>query len=165
MIAALIEASHYCDSPEGRVELARMLAQPEYFDVKRTLLRNGLVGPFDTGPERRAIKDFVIFDARRSGAPTRVKGRWVFDMVQSITGLGVHPNLRTAIIPKIFREDIYRQACRLASIPANPESSQDQGPVPTPPPLQARPGAHRPERMSLALAPNCRSVPELESAF
>lgn len=113
MIAALIEASRFCDQPENRPELARMLAQPQYFDVDRTLLANALVGPFESGQGRRQVKDFVIYDARRAGAPSRAKGKWVFDLVQQIGGESSNPALRSEIISKIFREDIFRKASRM----------------------------------------------------
>lgn len=114
MIAALIEASRFCDEPENRPELARMLSQPQYFDVDRALLANALVGPFESGQGSRTIKDFVIYDSRRAGAPTRAKGKWVFDLVQKIGGNSSNPALRSEIIAKVFREDIFRKAARLA---------------------------------------------------
>jgi len=113
MLAALIEASGFCDGPENRPELARMLSQPQYFDVDRALLANALVGPFDSGQSRRELKDFVIYDSRRAGAPTRAKGKWVFDLVQSVGGNQSHPALRSEIVAKVFREDIFRKASRL----------------------------------------------------
>src|SRR5437016_5141967 len=91
-----------------------MLSQPQYFDTDRTLLANALVGPFESGRGRRELKDFVIYDSRRAGAPTRAKGKWVFDLVQNIRGDNSNPALRSEIIPKIFREDIFRKASRLA---------------------------------------------------
>lgn len=114
MLAALIEASQFCDLPENRPELARMLAQPAYFDVDKKLLANTLVGPFESGHGRRPVRDFVRYDALKAGAPTRATGRWVFDLVRNLGGNGVHPALRSEIIPKIFREDIFHQAVRLA---------------------------------------------------
>ncbi|HEY2081844.1 MAG TPA: CmpA/NrtA family ABC transporter substrate-binding protein, partial [Verrucomicrobiae bacterium] len=113
MIAALIEASRFCDEPESRPELARMLSPPQYFDVDRALLANALVGPFESGQGRRSVKDFVIYDSRRAGAPTRARGKWVFDLVQKIGGNESNPALRSEIISKIFREDIFRKASRL----------------------------------------------------
>lgn len=115
MIAALIEASRFCDEPKNRPELVRMLAQQQYFDVDRAVLANALVGPFEFGQGHRTVKDFVVYDARRAGAPTRAMGKRVFDLVQTIGGTGVNPALRSEIISKIFREDIFRKALRLAS--------------------------------------------------
>ena len=69
MLAALIEASQFCDIRANRPELARILAQPQYFDVDRQLLANALVGPFESGRGRRVINDFVIYDAWRRALP------------------------------------------------------------------------------------------------
>jgi ABC-type nitrate/sulfonate/bicarbonate transport system substrate-binding protein len=118
MIAALIEASQFCDGPEHRSDLAGMLAQPRYFDVDKKLLVNALVGPYESGHGRRTIKDFVIYDALKIGAPTRATGKWVFDLVRNMGGNDANPALRSEIIAKVFREDIFQQACKLAG-PAN----------------------------------------------
>jgi ABC-type nitrate/sulfonate/bicarbonate transport system substrate-binding protein len=128
MIAALIEASRFCDVPENRAELVRMLARTEYFDISRSMLANALVGPFESGLGRRVVKDFVIYDALKTGAPSRVKGKWVFDLVQTIGGNGSIPALRSEIIPKIFREDIFRQALELSKSPELKNSMLEASP-------------------------------------
>ncbi|HWC59405.1 MAG TPA: CmpA/NrtA family ABC transporter substrate-binding protein [Verrucomicrobiae bacterium] len=124
MIAALIDASRFCDERANRPELARMLSRPEYFDVDRSLLFNALVGPFESGQGRRNIEDFVVYDAGRAGAPTRAKGRWVFDVVQKTGDNGSIRALRSEIIPKVFREDIFRKAWRLAGSAAKNHASE-----------------------------------------
>jgi ABC-type nitrate/sulfonate/bicarbonate transport system substrate-binding protein len=114
MLVALIEASQFCDAPENRPELARMLAQPRYFNVDKKLLANTLVGPFESGHGRRPVRDFVIYDALKAGAPSRATGKWVFDLVRNLGGNDANPALRSEIIPKIFREDIFQKAVKLA---------------------------------------------------
>jgi hypothetical protein len=114
MIAALIEASQFCDVPANRPELCRILARPGYFDMDQKLLANALVGPIESGHGLRPVKDFVIYDALKAGVPTRATGKWVFDLVRDLGGNGAHPALRSEIIPKIFREDIFQKASRLA---------------------------------------------------
>ncbi|HEX4266198.1 MAG TPA: CmpA/NrtA family ABC transporter substrate-binding protein [Verrucomicrobiae bacterium] len=126
MIAALIEASRFCDKVENRPELARMLSQPQYFDLDRALLTNALVGPFESGRGRRNIKDFVIYDSSQVGAPTRAKGKWVFDLVQKIGGNGSNPALRSEIIGKVFREDIFRKAARLVGNGSHKNHASDR---------------------------------------
>jgi ABC-type nitrate/sulfonate/bicarbonate transport system substrate-binding protein len=115
MLVALIEASQFCDEPENRPELARMLAQPRYFDVDKKLLANTLVGPFEFGHGRRPVENFVQYDALKSGAPTRATGRWVFDLVRNLGGNDANPALRGEIIAKVFREDIFQKAVKLAT--------------------------------------------------
>lgn len=115
MIAALIEASEFCDQPGNRHELARMLARPEYFDVDRRLLANALVGPFENGRGRESLEDFVIYAASRAGAPTREKGRWVFDLVKTLGSAVPNPAVRSEIVGRVFREDIFQNAARMAA--------------------------------------------------
>jgi len=110
MLAALIEASRFCDVPANRPELARMLAQPQYFDVDKRLLANALLGPFESGHGRRVVKDFVIYDALAAGSPSRAKGKWVLDLVRTLDANGSGSALRPEIIGKIFREDIFEKA-------------------------------------------------------
>ena len=167
MIAALIEASRFCDEPENRPELARMLSQSRYLDVDRALLANALVGPFGSGQGSRTVKDFVIYDSRRAGAPTRAKGKWVFDLVQKIGGNRSNPALRSEIIAKVFREDIFRKAARLAGngIPQKHASDRVSPFFPPEPPLApAAPRRGTPETllpvatMPLASEPQTASV-------
>ncbi|HLP75750.1 MAG TPA: ABC transporter substrate-binding protein, partial [Candidatus Paceibacterota bacterium] len=113
MIAALIEASRFCDVSENRPELARMLAQPAYFDVNRKLLENALVGPFRFGCSQRVVNEFVLYDASKVGAPSRAKGKWVFDLVRTLGGPQTSPAVRSEIVPRVFREDIFNKAARL----------------------------------------------------
>ena len=128
MIAALIEASRFCDARANRAELARMLSRPQYFDVDRALLLNALVGPFESGHGSRSIEDFVVYDAGRAGAPTRAKGRWVFDVVQKTGDNGSIRALRSEIIPKIFREDIFRKAWRMTGSAAKSHTGEQVPP-------------------------------------
>jgi hypothetical protein len=103
-----------------------MLSQPQYLDVDHALLANALVGPFESGHGRRTVKDFVIYDSRRAGAPTRAKGKWVFDLVQKIGGNSSNPALRSEIIAKVFREDIFRKAIRLAGNGVHKNNASDR---------------------------------------
>ena len=150
MIAALIEAGRYCDQPENRRELARMLARPEYFDVSVELLTNALVGPFETGRGRRAVNDFVIYDTLKAGVPTRAKGRWVFDLVRSLGGEQSQTVLRPEMIAKVFRQDIFQRAAALC------------GKYPSPgPPFLESPGGpdHVPLLPALAAMESPRPAP------
>lgn len=149
MIAALIEAGRYCDVPENRPELARMLAQPAYFDVSRELLANALVGPYQTGHGGRRVEDFVIYDTLKAGAPTRAKGKWVFDLVRTLGGESSNKVLRPEMITKVFREDIFQQAAALCGqypppVPPFLESPGLPAPAPLISPLRMEAGAPAP---------------------
>ncbi len=113
MLAALIEAAMFCDVPANRPELARMLSRPQYFDVDKRLLYNALVGPFNPGRGALSVTDFIIYSGMAAGAPTRARGRWVFDVVSELGAGRLGPALRPEIITKVFREDIFQKASRM----------------------------------------------------
>lgn len=112
LVAALMEASVFCEHPENREELIRMLAQPRYLDVPRELLANSLIGPFDTGRSKRELDDFITYHRHGANIPDRAKGRRVFDEVRALASAQGCRALRRDVIAKIFREDLYRQAAR-----------------------------------------------------
>lgn len=113
LIAALIEASRFCDQPGNRPALARMLAARRYFDVPEEQLMNSLVGPFETGRGQRRIPDFATFDALKSGAPTRAMGRKTLDLVRALGPREVCPALRPEVVGRVFRHQIYEKALAL----------------------------------------------------
>ena len=65
LIAALIEAGDYCEQPSNRSELIRILAQPRYLDVDESLLKNSLIGPFDTGEGSSSDRRFRHLQSER----------------------------------------------------------------------------------------------------
>ncbi len=135
LIAALIEASRFCDIPANRRELARMLAQPQYFDVPEDYLTNCLVGPFDFGPTRRATPNFIVLDAMSGGAPSRAAGKRVFDIIRNLNPIADAAALHTDMIAKVFREDIFEAAARLVTgaAPDSPRKpAHSAGPIISP---------------------------------
>lgn len=120
LVAALAEASIFCEHPEHRAELVGMLAQPRYLDVPTSLLTSALLGPFDTGRETRPIGEFITYHRHGANIPDLAKGRRVFGHVRDLAPAPAPRALRRDVIPKVFREDIYRDACAGAApfIPA-----------------------------------------------
>ncbi len=129
MLAALIEASQYCDVPGNRPELVRMLAQPQYFDVEQRLVANALVGPFESGHGCRDVDEFIIYDASKVGRPTHARGKWVLDLVRALSSGELSPVLRPGIVGKVFREDIFEKAAALVRSSEQRASSS----LPSPP--------------------------------
>ncbi len=114
MVAALAEASVFCDRAENRKELISMLAQPRYIDADPSLLANSLIGPFETGHGICNVPDFINYHRGLANIPANIpdhaKGRRIFDRVRQTAPATGSRGLRSDIIPKIFREDIYRNA-------------------------------------------------------
>lgn len=117
LISALIEAGAFCEQPSNRPELIRMLAGGRYLDVNESLLKNSLIGPFDTGKGRRTIDDFIVFNRHGSSIPDRRKGRRTYKAMRSMRAAQSCKGMRPDVIGRIFREDIYDEARRRLTLP------------------------------------------------
>ena len=124
LIAALIEASRFCEDPAHRKELVRLLTRPGYFDLHPDCLSNSLVGPFHTGRETKSHSNLIIYDALQIGAPTQAAGRLVYDMVRALSPESDLPRLQPETIKETFRKDIYDRAVKIV------ESGRHSLPVP-----------------------------------
>jgi len=122
LLAALMAASHFCDAPGNRNDLAAMLAKRCYFDVPKEYLKNALVGPFDTGRGIKKQDTFIAFDASIIGAPTQLAGQQMLDLVRSFGRTAKVPPFPSDLVDKTFRKDIYDQATHF-------EQSRNLGPV------------------------------------
>ncbi|MGB8168435.1 MAG: CmpA/NrtA family ABC transporter substrate-binding protein [Chthoniobacteraceae bacterium] len=113
MVAALAEASIFCELPANRPELIRILSHSRYLDVHPVLLERSLVGPLETGCGPRDIEDFVTFHRGNANVPDRVKGRRIFNEVRLQPAAQQCRALRPDVIGRIFREDLYHRALAL----------------------------------------------------
>jgi hypothetical protein len=127
MIAALIEAGAYCEQPSNRPELIRLLAGSRYLDVNESLLRNSLIGPFDTGKGRRTISDFIVFNRHGASIPDRIKGRRTFKAMRRMRAFQSCKAMRPDVIGRIFREDLFHEANRRLALPEQDAGDRPQG--------------------------------------
>ncbi len=81
VIAALREACAFCDAPENRAEVARILMRSGFFhNSTEEILKRSLCGPLDLGTGRSAdASSFHIFRRRDANEPTGERGRWLLD--------------------------------------------------------------------------------------
>jgi len=79
LLAALSEACRWCDGPQNRPQLARMLAETGHFPGC-AVLEMSLAGPFPdgTGAERDA-GSFYIFHREDANRPTAERGAWILN--------------------------------------------------------------------------------------
>ena len=132
LVAALIEASVFCELPANRPELVRMLSHSRYLDVPAPLLANSLIGPLETGRESQEIDDFITYHRGGANIPDRAKGRRIFEEVRALPAAQQCRALRPDVIGRIFREDLYHRASELTgpreSHPATPSPSPRRDP-------------------------------------
>jgi ABC-type nitrate/sulfonate/bicarbonate transport system substrate-binding protein len=138
MVAALAEASIFCEHPENRAELIAILAQARYLDVPASLLGNSLLGPFDTGHGRREVGDFITYHRHGANIPDLGKGRRVFSQVREMAAAQSSRALRADVVRKVFREDIYREACGERSSLSSVTHASGKLPRSTAPPNHSR---------------------------
>ncbi len=129
IVAALIEASIYCELPANRAELARILSHSRYLDVPAPLLAKSLIGPIAMGRGEEDVEDFITYHRAGANVPDRAKGRAVFQEVRLQPAAQQSRALRPDVVGRIFREDLYHQASALT------------GPRESPPVKAARPAA------------------------
>ena len=110
IIGALMDACRFCDEPDNRKEVAKILSSDRYIGVPEPLLLRSLVGPFKCG-DKLAIPadDFHRFSGDDVNRPSIEKANWLVSQMRYcglIEGNGLVP------VGSIFREDIFKQATR-----------------------------------------------------
>lgn len=125
MVAALIEASIFCELPANRLELARILSHSRYLDLPAALIEKSLVGPLSTATGEVSAEEFITYHLHGANVPDRAKGRQVYRNVQSQPAAQQCRALRSDVVGKIFREDLYHEAMELTG----PRESKPSAPV------------------------------------
>ncbi len=114
MLAAILEACAFCDSPQNRPLLADMLAHPHYVNAPAECLRNGLVGPFECGDfGMRSGPEMTVFHRLNANEPDDEKAAWLMNNLYDLLQQRVFRdrNLdRTPALANVFRLDIYQRA-------------------------------------------------------
>lgn len=111
LIAALIEASRFCEKGENRELLCELLAQPEYVNAPAECIRSGLFGPFSSTDQRvQNLHGLNVFSAHKAGEPSGEKAAWVTNHLWDYLHMK-HAEAPDVQRPNyIFRRDIYRNA-------------------------------------------------------
>lgn len=111
LIAALHEAAAWCDEPDHREDLVRLLALRENLDLPAEVLAPALTGPFALD-ERRTIdaRDLVTFHRLEANVPVPSLGARV---LQQLVDAGLVAVDAAAVAPlsrRLFRTDLFQQA-------------------------------------------------------
>lgn len=110
MVAALVEASAWCDEPENREKLAEILADARHLNIPARVIAAALSGRFDCGHDRvEQVPEFVVFHRGEANVPNVAKAA---AYQQALVGAGLLPaEVADADLPKqLFREDLHRAA-------------------------------------------------------
>ena len=111
LLSALLEACNFCDRPENRDRIIKMLAEPRYVAVPAHVIAASLGGTYNFGNERiEKISNFHVFHRQGANEPSMERALWV---IQSLIASGLVPDPQ--VIPlnsasEWFRADIFARA-------------------------------------------------------
>jgi len=125
LVAALLEACKFCDTPGNREEIIATLAQPAYVNVPAAALRSGFGAEFDFGHgEVRHVPNFCVFNRHNANEPSADKAAWILQRLRA-SGLCPDPAALTAELGRrIFRADIFDRAVCLRN--SNPTTYHEK---------------------------------------
>ena len=124
LLKAIMEAQQWCDNFDNRKELATILAQREYFGVPEAMLEGPLMGKYDMGEGRKIDdkKQAVLYwkDAKGSTSyPYQSHDLWFLTESYRWKFLDkAQYDSAKALIPKVNREDLWKQCAQEIGIPA-----------------------------------------------
>lgn len=123
LLKAIMEAQQWCDDFGNRKELATIVSQREYFGVAQNVLEEPLMGKYNLG--ERVVDDkqlAVLYWKDKKGSvsyPYQSHDLWFLTESRRWNFLEKpqYDSLK-ALIPKINREDIWKQCAQELGIPA-----------------------------------------------
>jgi bicarbonate transport system substrate-binding protein len=123
ILKGIMEAQQWCDNFDNRKELAQILSKREYFNVPENVLLDPLTGKYNMGERTIDDKSMAVLywkDSKGSVSyPYKSHDLWF--LTESVRwGFLPKETLTTAkaLIDRVNREDIWKEAAKEAGIPA-----------------------------------------------
>ncbi|MGJ0505942.1 MAG: CmpA/NrtA family ABC transporter substrate-binding protein [Methylocystis sp.] len=119
LVSAVIEAQQYCDKPENKPEVAAIVARRQWFNVPVTDIAGRLKGDIDYGNGRVATGTPYGMKFWRDNAsyPFKSHDAWFVTEEMRWGKLDAKTNVK-ALVAKVNREDIWREAAKAAGVAA-----------------------------------------------
>lgn len=130
LLRALVRAAAWCDNPENRPELARLLSDPHYVDQPADLILRALSGTIVArmGAAPMAAPDFMLFGREATPFPWRSQALWIYSQLVR-WGMVEHKVEHVAKAGAVFRPDIFRRALADSNVPMPGASMKLEGAV------------------------------------
>ncbi len=124
LLKGIMEAQQWCDKKENRPELAQILSTAKYFNVPANVLEPMLLGTYTMGDNQPEIADFqkaaMYWKSPRGSVSYPYKSLDLWFLTESVRwGFLPASTLDTApaLIDKVNRSDIWKEAAKEAGIP------------------------------------------------
>lgn len=110
LLRALHRASLWCEDESNALELAALLAQPQYLDVPEQVVLPALVNEIALGDSQpKRVADFLIFAGKAATFPWQSHALWFYS--QMVRWGQVAHSADHALAARLsYRPDLYRQA-------------------------------------------------------
>jgi nitrate/nitrite transport system substrate-binding protein len=119
ILMAVMEAQMWCDKPENKDEMAQIVSRRQWFNVPVPDIIGRIKGDIDYGNGRvaKGTKLGMKFWAGGVSYPYRSHDLWF--LTENIRWGKLEPTLDTkAVIAKVNREDLWREAAKALAVPA-----------------------------------------------
>jgi nitrate/nitrite transport system substrate-binding protein len=117
---AILEAQQWCDKPENKEEMVKIVSDPKWFKVPPADILGPLKGDVNYGDGRPAVTAYpnsMKFWADNASYPYQSHDLWF--LTENIRWGNIPANTDTkALIKKVNREDIWKAAAKKLGVPA-----------------------------------------------
>lgn len=109
LIAAIVEACHFCDDAKNRQSIIETLAWREYLNARPEALQLS----FDGFPrQQRNGEKFMIFARENANEPSLRKAAWILENLRNCGLYGHSSVLSFSTAKGVFRNDLFERALR-----------------------------------------------------
>ncbi len=113
LLAAVMEAQIWCDQPENKQELFKILAERQWMGVSAEIIGNRLLGKFDYGNGRLVENSPHAIKYWNNNASYPYKSHDLWFLIEDMRWGNRSPDFDTKrLIDAVNREDLWRQAAK-----------------------------------------------------
>jgi ABC-type nitrate/sulfonate/bicarbonate transport system substrate-binding protein len=110
MIRVLSAACEFCDAPDQRAAMLKILSKPEYLNCSPKTLAHAFAGHFPMGYGRESSGSFVGFKGPDVNCPDAARASLVLDdLCRYVPSVGLKASAKN-LVSRVWRESIYQQA-------------------------------------------------------
>ncbi|MFM7423771.1 MAG: bicarbonate-binding protein, partial [Elainella sp.] len=113
----VMEAQQWCDKPENRPELAKILSGRKFFSLDETILTSPLKGSYKMGDGQTAVDDVMkgplFWKDTKGSVSYPYKSHELWFLTENIRWGMLPPDTDTkGLIDRVNREDLWREAAK-----------------------------------------------------
>jgi len=111
VVRALLKAAAWCDEPQNRPALAKLLARPDYVDAPEAVIAESLLGSPAYAADKSGSDslDYLIYHRYAANFPWRSHALWFLTQMRRWGQIGPEVDMRLAA-ETVYRPDLFRVA-------------------------------------------------------